>query len=144
MRSSNAQVVPGRAVALGDQPAGNDEGLTRLHPGTTPAAATTTPTAAQVAAATAAAAVVTAAIPFVSVSEREAMVPIHLRPWHVTRHGGNMAASAAVLSVIADAEAAAQAAGACAPLDLEAARAYVALANEGGSLPKRGSEESLA
>ena len=81
------------------------------------------------------------------------MVPAHLRPWHVTRHGGNAAASGAVLGVIADAEAAAQAAGAGgACLDLEATRELVRLANEPPAeeaqlapcLPKRGSEESLA
>ena len=135
------EVVPGRAVALGDQPAGNDEGLTRMHPSSA---------AVDGASASASAA---SSIPFLSVSERESMVPAHLRPWHVTRHGGNAAASGAVLGVIADAEAAAQAAGAGgACLDLEATRELVRLANEPPAeeaqlapcLPKRGSEESLA
>lgn len=151
------EVVPGRAVCFGDQPAGNDEGLTAWHKGDDELADEPPLTPPQEAPAEAAAAAPGAeaplVIPFVSVSERVGMVPERLRPWHATRHGGNAAASGAVLDALADAEAAAQAAGEdgfC--VSLASARALVSLVNEGGdaerpvaaTLPSRGSEEALA
>lgn len=70
------ELVPGHAIALGDQPAGNDEGLTRRH---------------------------LSGLPFVSVGEGSAaaLPPAHLAACHVTRLSG-AAASAAVLEVLAD------------------------------------------
>lgn len=62
-----------RGMALGDQPSGNDEGLTRWHEG---------------------------GIPFVAVAERAAMVPDNLRTTHVTALS-NEHASAAVLDSLA-------------------------------------------
>ena len=131
-------MTAGRAVALGDQPAGNDEGLTRWHP---PAA-----DGCEAAGGGGAASAQTRAIPFLSVSEREEMVPSALRPWHVSAGGGNAAASGAVLNLLAEAEAAAQAQreGGGVDLDLGAARELVRRANLEASLPRNGSEEALA
>ena len=67
---------PGRVVALGDQPAGNDEGLARWHRSSV------------------------CDIPFVSVSERVDMVPSHLRDCHVTA-ASNAEGSALVLAALA-------------------------------------------
>ena len=98
-------MAPGRAIALGDQPAGNDEGLTRMHPGRPRDDDSGAAAVASVAAPP------SPVIPIVSVSERGDMVPPWLKNWHVTQHGGNAAASAALLSALADAEAAARATG---------------------------------
>lgn len=70
------ELAPGRALALGDQPAGNDEGLARRH---------------------------LTGLPFVSVGEGggAAVPPPHLAACHVTRLSG-AAASAAVLEALAD------------------------------------------
>lgn len=70
-------LTPGRTIALGDQPAGNDEGLTRWHQHPV------------------------VDIPFVSVSEKAAMVPEHLRECHVTA-ASNAEGSAIVLRALAD------------------------------------------
>ena len=77
---STGELVAGQAIAIGDQPAGNDEGLTRWH--TESAVADT-------------------AIPFVSVSELASMVPVHLSSCHVTRVC-NAEASGEVLDALAD------------------------------------------
>lgn len=71
-------VSAGRAVAIGDQPAGNDEGLTRWHRHDGGCD-----------------------IPFVAVSEREAMVPLELRECHVTS-ASNVDGSAVVLGALAE------------------------------------------
>lgn len=70
-------VVAGRAIAMGDQPKGNDEGLTRWHRHAT------------------------VDIPFVSVSEYASMVPEHLAECHVTA-ASNAEGSALVLGALAD------------------------------------------
>lgn len=77
---STGEVVAGQSLAIGDQPAGNDEGLTRWHT---------------------AAAKGEAAIPFVSVSERDRVVPDFLSSCHVTRIS-NADASGKVLDALAD------------------------------------------
>ena len=64
----------GRALALGDQPLGNDEGLTRWHE---------------------------EGMPFVSVAESSEMVPRHLADFHITRLS-NVDAAAAFLAALAD------------------------------------------
>jgi hypothetical protein len=71
------------ALALGDQPKGNDEGLTRWHRAALPSC------------------VGVVDIPFVSVSEAERMVPTHLRESHLTC-ASNAEASALLLEAIAD------------------------------------------
>lgn len=71
-------VVPGCALALGDRPAGNDEGLTRWHR-----------------------AHKGAEIPFIAVSEHPALVPDWMADTHVRRLS-NAEASAAVLHGLAD------------------------------------------
>ena len=70
-------VVAGRAIAMGDQPKGNDEGLTRWHRHAT------------------------VDIPFVSVSEEASIVPEHLAECHVTA-ASNAEGSALVLGALAD------------------------------------------
>ena len=77
----------GRALALGDQPLGNDEGLTRWHRGGEGGGG--------------AGAGEVVDIPFVSVSEAERMVPPHLREAHITS-ACNAEASARLLNAIAD------------------------------------------
>ena len=72
-------LVPGRTVALGDQPAGNDEGLTRWHHGGAPGVD----------------------IPFVSVSERKSMVPERLQDCHLTV-ASNAEGSAILLDKLAE------------------------------------------
>jgi hypothetical protein len=72
------EVVPGFALALGDRPAGNDEGLTRWH---------RAPKGGQ--------------IPFISVSEHPSLVPEWMGDTHVWRLS-NAEASAAVLHRLAD------------------------------------------
>jgi hypothetical protein len=67
------EVALGRALAIGDQPSGNDEGLTRWHG---------------------------VGLPFVSVAEHREMVPTHLADLHVTRVS-NVVAAAAVLESLA-------------------------------------------
>jgi len=71
------EVAGGRAVALGDQPRGNDEGLTRWHAGGL------------------------VDIPFVSVSEDASMVPPRLVDCHVTARS-NAEGSALVLAALAE------------------------------------------
>lgn len=65
------EISPGRAIALGDRPCGNDEGLTRWHK--------------------------TGEIPFVSVAENTSLVPDELRACHA---GGNDVGAAAVLRAL--------------------------------------------
>ena len=74
LTSETAEVAFGRALAFGDQPLGNDEGLTRWH---------------------------AHGLPFVSVSETSEMVPSHLADCHV-RKFSNAEAAAAVLGSLAD------------------------------------------
>lgn len=71
--TGTGELTRGRGLAIGDQPLGNDIGLTRQHD---------------------------LGLPFVSVSERADMVPAHLASCHVTRMS-NADASCAVLSVLA-------------------------------------------
>ena len=82
------EITPGRVVAFGDQPAGNDEGLTRWHPkegGDGDGGEE-------------------GVIPFVSVSERREMVPDHLQAWHCLSGGGNAASAARALSMLVESE----------------------------------------
>lgn len=77
LTTQTEELAPGRGIALGDQPAGNDEGLTRRH---------------------------LSGLPFVSVGDEgsaAAVPPAHLAACHVTRLCG-AAASAAVLEALAD------------------------------------------
>ena len=116
------EVVPGRAVALGDQPMGNDAGLTQWHPEGSVGSSDQPEGMTEAAAAR--------AIPFISVAERSEMVPPHLQAWHVRAHGGNVGASGAVLHALADAEEAARREGGNgARVDLNAARELVRRAN---------------
>jgi len=69
--------VAGRTVACGDQPGGNDDGLTRWHRHPEQD------------------------VPFISVSEHRSMVPEHLRECHLTA-ASNAEGSALVLSALAD------------------------------------------
>lgn len=71
-------MIPGYALALGDRPAGNDEGLTRWHRAHRGGE-----------------------IPFIAVSEHPALVPEWMADTHVRRLS-NDEASAAVLHTLAD------------------------------------------
>jgi hypothetical protein len=72
------EVIPGSAVALGDRPAGNDEGLTRWHRADKGEQ-----------------------IPFIAVTEHPELVPDWMADTHVRRLS-NAEASAAVLHGLAD------------------------------------------